>query len=207
MTAAPAHVWPEGPVAEVYGLRPGALAKAHDIRRLAVCRYCKELGMDTPIVQAKRTRDGKMLRDKEYAHGRCLVDAKGGVDALLILPTEELDKVRLGDIGVELMIVLRDTVAARHDLTVAELAVLRHCAGDFYWWRKVGLRGPPGDMPDARRVAMRNGTERGAAVTERTLRRLGKRGLVSWGAKMRTWNVTNDGYHALYDARHDSRGH
>lgn len=64
------------------------MTTCHDVRRLAVCKACSGLG-DRDSLPAGY-------------HGSCYIAARG-LEAFLALPTAELDKATLGDIGVDVM--------------------------------------------------------------------------------------------------------
>lgn len=66
--------------------------KAHDVRHLTVCTHCGGIGDDRDMV---RTGSG-------LVHGRCAHELLG-VDGLLRLPKAELGKIRLDDVGADIM--------------------------------------------------------------------------------------------------------
>lgn len=63
---------------------------AHDVRHLAACTHCGDLGDDRVMVAP--------LLSKSLYHGRCYV-ARFGLTGLLNLPKVQANKLTLGDIG------------------------------------------------------------------------------------------------------------
>ncbi len=72
---------------------------AHDVRHLRVCAKCGLLGDKRRMVTSD-TRD--------WWHGRCFIDTKG-MNELLMLPTDQLDSLTLGDIGPSVMHAILNT--------------------------------------------------------------------------------------------------
>lgn len=71
-----------------------------DVRRLAVCACCAELGMhgvDLLLTSFDEDARGRK-RNKKYAHARCLLTSE-----LLALPADELGNVRIGDVVPEVI--------------------------------------------------------------------------------------------------------
>lgn len=77
------------------------LLRAHDVRSLAVCADCGELGAGTADL-ADRTGLGLTLE----IDGRSRHPKHVGIDALRALPTESRNQIRLCDIGVDTMAAL-----------------------------------------------------------------------------------------------------
>ena len=66
---------------------------AHDVRSLTCCLFCGQLADKRNLVKMPRAG---------HAHGACFIERRG-LPALLALPTEETDKLTLGDIGGDVM--------------------------------------------------------------------------------------------------------
>ena len=72
---------------------PPELRTAHDVRRLACCEYCGGSGDTKNMIELQR---------RGWVHGRCYV-AEYGIGNLLHQPMSVLEKLTLGDIGVDAM--------------------------------------------------------------------------------------------------------
>lgn len=68
------------------------LETCHDVRHLRVCSGCKGVGDGRQMIREPR---GKGAR---HHHGRCYIESHG-MTLFLRLPSEETDKLTLGDIG------------------------------------------------------------------------------------------------------------
>lgn len=197
---------PTHDLSELY--QPTDLRRAHSIRKLGGCRVCGAMGFDLPLVQARRTASGQ-LRDKEYAHGRCYITEKGGdergLEWLLRLPTPELNKIVVGDIGITVMRALGDRIdermAVAKSLTPQQKAVLRWHAWDGAYDLFPPLRVDPRKDKAAKAVAASResgGRDYGRrlATLERVERALYKKGLLG-GIGRSQWAITNEGWQAL----------
>jgi hypothetical protein len=78
------------------------LEKAHDVRELRACKQCKGIG------------DRRFMPkvDGVYLHGFCALELVG-IDGILKLPPNEIDKISLGEIGPENMKIICDRIAAK----------------------------------------------------------------------------------------------
>jgi hypothetical protein len=76
------------------------IRKAHDVRRLTSCESCKGIG------------DRKFMPKiyGKYFHGFCAVK-EIGVDGVLKLDIDQIDKIALGEVGVETMKAISDGAA------------------------------------------------------------------------------------------------
>lgn len=79
--------------------RPGpiriALRTAHDVRHLRVCVGCNDIG------------DNRAMVGTPPMHGRCYIK-RNGLQQLLWLPDEKLDRLTLNDIGPAAMRAILD---------------------------------------------------------------------------------------------------
>ncbi len=91
------------PTAELLELRT-----AHDVRRLCVCHGCRQLGDRRNMIELKRDARG----EHRYFHGRCYVKSYR-LARLLALPSEQLERLTLGDVGVYVMQKIVQTTRGR----------------------------------------------------------------------------------------------
>lgn len=165
------------------------------------------MGFDLPVVSSRRTASGQ-VRDKEFSHGRCYIFANGGgergLEMLLRLPTPELSKIRVGDIGGEVMRLLGERLderlAVARKLTKPQIAVLRWHARDGSYDLFPPLRVDPTKDKAAQAVAddYESGDDRGRklAVIDRIERALYRKGLLNTIGRG-GWGLTNEGWQAL----------
>lgn len=72
---------------------------AHDVRRLAICSHCRNMGSQLSMIDTPAPiGDGRL----EFWHGRCFAKHIG-MTRLLELPPEKTARLALGDLGVDLM--------------------------------------------------------------------------------------------------------
>lgn len=196
-----------------YELPAGKVMRAHDVRRLGICEHCGEKGFDLPITEAKFDKRGKRMLEASHGHGRCILEKHGkkGYRSLLCLPTTELAKVVLEDVGPDVMREIveesetRERLVRETRLSRRQVDFLRYLAIDGHM-RWIWLRHDPAHDPGALDIqeAFRSGGARytGAWRTARSLR---DTGLTSWllvkGGNR--WSLSLDGWRVLsaLDAR------
>jgi hypothetical protein len=71
---------------------PPDISTAHDVRHLCVCQHCREIGDDRKMIETAYD---------EHMHGDCAFRALS--DLIFYLPTCELEKFTLGDVGPDAM--------------------------------------------------------------------------------------------------------
>lgn len=90
-------------------LPPPDVRSAHAVRLLRPCAHAGcplKFGSSPHMI---RRGAGKVV---EFFHGRCFIKAHGMV-AFLRLPTEELGKVSLADVGGDAMLAAMDVISKR----------------------------------------------------------------------------------------------
>lgn len=81
-----------------------SVEKAHDIRKLRICAFCKKPGDSLLVIELR----------KKFGHAYCIVQ-DGGLEALGALPSAEINKTTANDmtcLGVKLDDILKLVRAA-----------------------------------------------------------------------------------------------
>lgn len=102
--------------------------KSHDVRRMASCALCREVGIwkpngvEIPTLLRIYESPNPKSQPHQFAHPRCLVKRDGGVDGLIRLPSEELGEIGIGEITQPQ---LRKVIAELSRRDKAELALAK----------------------------------------------------------------------------------
>lgn len=75
---------------------------SHSVRDLTVCDICQKIARKSTSI----------LRGEKHFHGRCFI-FQWGIEALLLLPTNDKECLTLGDIGPKAMRALIESASSK----------------------------------------------------------------------------------------------